>query len=51
MSPGIDRIPSGLIQEINHIFTWKIQKSIKSIRNKEGIPQQWKKSTLCLLWK
>jgi len=43
-SPGIDQIPAEVIQAGGNTLSSEIHKLINSIWNKEGRPQQWKKS-------
>jgi hypothetical protein len=44
--PGIYHIPAELIQAGGEILHSKIYKLIKSIWNKEDLPDQWKKSII-----
>jgi hypothetical protein len=43
-SPGVDQIPTELIQAGGETFCSKIDKLIKLIWNKEEFPHQWKES-------
>jgi hypothetical protein len=45
-SPGSGQIPAGLIEAGGEILRSKILKLIKSIWNKEELPDQWKKSII-----
>jgi hypothetical protein len=45
-SPGIDGIPTELIQAEGEILRFKIHKLIKFIWNKEELPNQWKESII-----
>jgi sorting nexin-29 len=45
-SPGVDQIPSELIQAGRETLRSEIHKLIKLIRNKEELPPQWKKSVV-----
>jgi hypothetical protein len=45
-SPGSDGIPVELIQAGGEILRSKINKLIKSIWNKEELPDQWKESII-----
>jgi hypothetical protein len=45
-SPGVDQIPSELIQAGGETLRSGIHKFIKSIWNKEELPHQWKESTV-----
>jgi hypothetical protein len=45
-SPGSDLFPSELIQAGGEILRSKIHKLIKSIWNKEKLPDQWKESII-----
>jgi hypothetical protein len=47
-SPGSDGIPAELIQAGGDILRSKIHKLIKSIWNKEELPDQWKESIIVL---
>jgi hypothetical protein len=46
-SPGSGQIPAELIQAGGEILRSKIYKLIKSIWNKEELPDQWKESYYC----
>jgi hypothetical protein len=50
-SPGSDGIPAELIQARGEILRSKIHKLIKSIWNKEELPDQWKESIIVPLHK
>jgi hypothetical protein len=45
-SPGSDQIPAELIQAGGEMLRSKIHKPIKSIWNKEELPDQWKESII-----
>jgi hypothetical protein len=47
-SPGSDGIPAHLIQAGGEILRSKIHKLIKSIWNKEELPDHWKESIVVL---
>jgi len=44
MPPGMDHIPAELIQVRGRGVCFEIHKCVHSIRYKEEVPQQWKKS-------
>jgi hypothetical protein len=43
-SPGTDQVPAELIKAAGRTTHWEIHKFIKSIWNKEELPEEWKES-------
>jgi hypothetical protein len=50
-SPGIDQIPAELIKAEGETLCSEIHKLIRSIKNKEELPQQWKGSIIIPIYK
>ena len=46
-SPGTDKIPAELIKAWGRIIHFEIYKLIKSVSNKEILPEEWKESVIC----
>ena len=47
-APGIDHIPAELIKGEGRTSRSEIHKLINSVWNKEGFPEEWKKSIVVL---
>jgi hypothetical protein len=50
-SPGTDQIPAKLIKAGDEILSSEIHILIRSVRNKEELPQQWKESIIVIIHK
>jgi hypothetical protein len=50
-SPGIDKIPTELIKARGRTIRSEIYKLINSVRNKEELPEEWKKSITVPIYK
>jgi hypothetical protein len=49
--PGIDQIPTELIQAVGNTLCFEIHKCINSILNKEELSQQWKEYVIVPIYK